>query len=45
MTENVQLIKKLQSQVERNKDNLFQTNRVIEEMQKRLSDSMFSQVY
>ncbi len=35
ITENVLMIKKLQSEVKQNKENLFQTNRVIEEMQKR----------
>mgnify|MGYP006139094599 len=45
ITENVLMIKKLQNQIERNKENLFQTNRVIEEMQKRLKDGVFSQAY
>ncbi len=45
ITENVLMIKKLQSEVKQNKENLFQTNRVIEEMQKRLKDSLFSQTY
>ena len=44
ITENVLMIKRLQSQVEQNKENLFQTNRVIEEMQKRLKDTLFSKV-
>ena len=42
ITENVLMIKKLQNQIEQNKENLFQTNRVIEEMQKILKDSLFS---
>tara|TARA_Y100000996_G_scaffold191710_1_gene149969 strand:- start:10 stop:213 length:204 start_codon:yes stop_codon:yes gene_type:complete len=45
ITENVLMIKKLQNQIEQNKENLFQTNRVIEEMQKRLKDGVFSQAY
>ena len=45
ITENVLMIKKLQNQIEQNKENLFQTNRVIEEMQKRLKDDLFSQAY
>lgn len=45
ITENVLMIKKLQNQVEQNKENLFQTNRVIEEMQKRLKDGLLSQAY
>tara|TARA_A100001015_G_C15003446_1_gene719601 strand:- start:2024 stop:2227 length:204 start_codon:yes stop_codon:yes gene_type:complete len=45
ITENVLMIKKLQNQIEQNKENLFQTNRVIEEMQKRLKNSLFSQAY
>ena len=45
ITENVLMIKELQNQVEQNKENLFQTNRVIEEMQKRLKDGVFSQAY
>ena len=45
ITENVLMIKRLQGQVEQNKENLFQTNRVIEEMQKRLKDSLFSKAY
>ena len=45
ITENVLMIKKLQNQVEQNKENLFQTNRVIEEMQNRLKDGVFSQTY
>ena len=45
ITENVLIIKRLKSQVEQNKENLFQTNRVIEEMQKRLKDGLLSQAY
>ena len=45
ITENVLMIKRLQGQIEQNKENLFQTNRVIEEMQKILKDSLFSQAY
>ena len=41
--ENVLMIKKLKNQIEQNKENLFQTNRVIEEMQKRWEDRLFSQ--
>ena len=43
ITENVLMIKKLKNQIEQNKENLFQTNRVIEEMQKRWEDRLFSQ--
>jgi len=45
ITENVLMIKKLQNQIEQNKENLFQTNRVIEEMQKRWKDGVLSQAY
>ena len=45
ITENVLMIKKLKNQIEQNKENLFQTNRVIEEMQKRWEDRLFSQAY
>ena len=45
INENVLMIKKLQNQIEQNKENLFQTNRVIEEMQKRWKDGVFSQAY
>ena len=45
ITENVSMIKKLKTQTEQNKENLFQTNRVIEEMQKRSNDTLFSQAY
>tara|TARA_B110000438_G_scaffold112945_1_gene110776 strand:- start:888 stop:1091 length:204 start_codon:yes stop_codon:yes gene_type:complete len=45
IAKNVLMIKKLKNQIEQNKENLFQTNRVIEEMQKRWKDSFFSQTY
>ncbi len=45
ITENVSMIKRLKTQIEQNKENLFQTNRVIEEMQKKWNDTLFSQVY
>ena len=45
IAKNVLMIKKLKNQIEQNKENLFQTNRVIEEMQKRWKDGFFSQTY
>ena len=45
IAENILMIKKLKNQIEQNKENLFQTNRVIEEMQKRWKDGFFSQTY
>ena len=45
ITENVSTIKRLKTQIEQNKENLFQTNRVIEEMQKRWNDTLFSKDY
>jgi len=40
VTENVLMIKQLRSQLEQTKENLYQTNIVIEQMQKKLKESL-----
>ena len=40
VTENVLIIKQLRSQLEQTKENLYQTNIVIEQMQKKLKESL-----
>ena len=45
ITQNVSMIKRLKTQIEQNKENLFQTNIVIEEMQKRWNDTLYSQAH
>ena len=40
VTENVLMLKKLRSQLEQTKENLYQTNIVIEQMQKKLKESL-----
>ena len=41
VTENVLMLKQLRSQLEQTKENLYQTNIVIEQMQKKLKESLF----
>jgi len=40
VTENVLMLKQLRSQLEQTKENLYQTNIVIEQMQKKLKESL-----
>ena len=40
VTENVLMLKQLRSQLEQTKENLYQTNIVIEQMQKTLKESL-----
>ena len=40
VTENVLMLKQLRSQLEQTKENLYQTNIVIEQMQKKLNESL-----
>ena len=40
VTENVLMLKQLRSQLEQTKENLYQTNIVIEHMQKKLKESL-----
>ena len=40
VTENVLMLKQLRSQLEHTKENLYQTNIVIEQMQKKLKESL-----
>ena len=40
VTENVLMLKQLRSQIEQTKENLYQTNIVIEQMQKKLKESL-----
>ena len=40
VTENVLVLKQLRSQLEQTKENLYQTNIVIEQMQKKLKESL-----
>ena len=40
VTENVMMLKQLRSQLEQTKENLYQTNIVIEQMQKKLKESL-----
>ena len=40
VTENVLILKQLRSQLEQTKENLYQTNIVIEQMQKKLKESL-----
>ena len=40
VTENVLMLKQLRSQLEQTKENLYQTNIVIEQMQKKLQESL-----
>ena len=40
VTENVLMLKQIRSQLEQTKENLYQTNIVIEQMQKKLKESL-----
>ena len=45
VNENVTIIKQLKYENERNRENLYQTNAVIEEMQKRWRDNLLGNSY
>ena len=45
VTENVLMLKQLRSQLEQTKENLYQTNIVIEQMQKKLKESLIHYIF
>ncbi len=45
VTENVLMLKQLKSQLEQTKENLYQTNIVIEQMQKKLKESLIHYIF
>ena len=45
VNDNIILIKKLKNQIEQNKQNLYQTHTVIEDMQKRWEKNLFNNIY
>ena len=45
VTENVLILKQLRSQLEQTKENLYQTNIVIEQMQKKLKESLIHYIF